>query len=38
MLADFSRRSLGQHATGIHDRDAIAILGFFHEVRGDDHR
>ena len=35
--ADFGRRALGQHAAGIHDRDAVAVFGFLHEMRGDDH-
>ena len=34
--ADFGRRSLREDPAAIQDRDAVAIFGFFHEMRGDD--
>src|SRR5438552_5656723 len=36
-LANRGWRTLSQDTTGIHDGHAIAILGFFHEVRGHHH-
>ena len=36
--ADFARRALRQNPPAVHDRDAVAILGLFHEMRRDDHR
>ena len=35
--ADFRRRALRQHAAGVQDRHAVAVFGFLHEMRGDDH-
>ena len=36
VAADARRRSLRQHAAAVEDRDAVAIFGLFHEMRGDD--
>ena len=34
--ADLRGRALRQHLSGIHDRDAVAVFGLFHEMGGDD--
>ena len=36
-LRTLGGRAFRQHAAGIEDRDAVAILGLFHEMSGDDH-
>src|SRR5271169_6935085 len=35
-LAYLRRRTLRQNLTGIHDRDAVAVLRLLHEMRGHD--
>ena len=35
--ANLGGRALRQHPAGVHDRDAIAVFRFFHEVRGHHH-
>jgi hypothetical protein len=36
LRAHLCRRADGQHLARVLDHDAVAVLGFFHEVRGDD--